>query len=402
MKIKNMKSLFSKSMSKNKWAAVIVTFVVLITAISFVTYEGTKKTVALTIDGEEQVIKTHAKTIADILKSLDIDTRSEDYLSPAAKTKVKEGMSVVLEPAKQVDLAVGNEERTVWTTAKTIQELLTQEKIKVGEHDEITPNLDEEISNNMKIAIEYAFPLTLVDGQQVEETWSTSTTVADFLKKHDVTLNELDRLNLESSYELKPHDKVEIVRVEKVTDVVEEPTDFSVVTKKEDTMDQGTEKVVQQGENGIKKNTFEIVKENGQEVSRKLVKEETVKDSTDKIVAVGTKPVVSQVSRGATTNAAAEGNEFYMDSTAYTSYCNGCSGVTATGINLRENPGLKVVAVDPSVIPLGSKVHVEGYGYAVAGDTGGAIKGNKIDVFIPDKTQAYRWGVKKVKVKVIE
>lgn len=389
-------------MSKNKWAAVIVTFVVLITAISFVTYEGTKKTVALTIDGEEQVIKTHAKTIADILKSLDIDTRSEDYLSPAAKTKVKEGMSVVLEPAKQVDLAVGNEERTVWTTAKTIQELLTQEKIKVGEHDEITPNLDEEISNNMKIAIEYAFPLTLVDGQQVEETWSTSTTVADFLKKHDVTLNELDRLNLESSYELKPHDKVEIVRVEKVTDVVEEPTDFSVVTKKEDTMDQGTEKVVQQGENGIKKNTFEIVKENGQEVSRKLVKEETVKDSTDKIVAVGTKPVVSQVSRGATTNAAAEGNEFYMDSTAYTSYCNGCSGVTATGINLRENPGLKVVAVDPSVIPLGSKVHVEGYGYAVAGDTGGAIKGNKIDVFIPDKTQAYRWGVKKVKVKVIE
>lgn len=390
-------------MSKNKWAAVIVTFVVLITAISFVTYEGTKKTVALTIDGEEQVIKTHAKTIADILKSLDIDTRSEDYLSPAAKTKVKEGMSVVWEPAKQVDLAVENEKRTVWTTAKTIQELLTQEKIKVGEHDEITPNLDEEISNNMKIAIEYAFPLTLVDGQQVEETWSTSTTVADFLKKHDVTLNEFDRLNLESSHELKPHDKVEIVRVEKVTDVVEEPTDFSVVTKKEDTIAQGTEKVVQQGENGIKKNTFEIVKENGQEVSRKLVKEETVKDSTDKIVAVGTKPVVSQVSRGATTNAAqAEGQEFYMDSTAYTSYCNGCSGVTATGINLRENPGLKVVAVDPSVIPLGSKVHVEGYGYAVAGDTGGAIKGNKIDVFIPDKTQAYRWGVKKVKVKVID
>ena len=48
-----------------------------------------------------------------------------------------------------------------------------------------------------------------------------------------------------------------------------------------------------------------------------------------------------------------------------------------TGINLRANPNLKVIAVDPSVIPLGSKVWVEGYGYAVAGDTGGAIKGNE-------------------------
>ena len=60
---------------------------------------------------------------------------------------------------------------------------------------------------------------------------------------------------------------------------------------------------------------------------------------------------------------------------------------TATGINLRSNPNLKVIAVDPSVIPLGSKVWVEGYGYAVAGDTGGAIKGNKIDLFMPTTDQ---------------
>ena len=66
-----------------------------------------------------------------------------------------------------------------------------------------------------------------------------------------------------------------------------------------------------------------------------------------------------------------------MTATAYTAYCNGCSGITTTGINLRANPNLKVIAVDPSVIPLGSKVWVEGYGYAVAGDTGGAIKGKE-------------------------
>lgn len=92
----------------------------------------------------------------------------------------------------------------------------------------------------------------------------------------------------------------------------------------------------------------------------------------------------------------------YVTATAYTAYCSGCSGTTATGIDLRANPGLKVIAVDPKVIPLGSKVHVEGYGYAIAGDTGGAIKGNKIDLFIPSKSKALEYGKQKgVEVKIL-
>lgn len=96
----------------------------------------------------------------------------------------------------------------------------------------------------------------------------------------------------------------------------------------------------------------------------------------------------------------AEG-EMVVTATAYTAYCEGCSGTTAIGIDLRTNPNQKVIAVDPNVIPLGSKVWVEGYGEAIAGDTGGAIKGNKIDVFIPSHDQAMQWGVKKVKVKIL-
>ncbi len=94
--------------------------------------------------------------------------------------------------------------------------------------------------------------------------------------------------------------------------------------------------------------------------------------------------------------------EFTVSSTAYTAYCKGCSGITRTGLNLKKNPGLKVIAVDPKVIPLGTKVHVEGYGYAVAGDTGGAIKGKKIDVFIPTQSKALKWGRKNVKIKILK
>ncbi|MGM0750832.1 MAG: LysM peptidoglycan-binding domain-containing protein [Bacillota bacterium] len=94
--------------------------------------------------------------------------------------------------------------------------------------------------------------------------------------------------------------------------------------------------------------------------------------------------------------------EITVEATAYTASCEGCSGTTATGVNLLENPDAKVIAVDPNVIPLGSKVYVEGYGYATAEDTGGAIKGNRIDVFIPSKDQAVDWGRKSVNVKILE
>ncbi len=94
--------------------------------------------------------------------------------------------------------------------------------------------------------------------------------------------------------------------------------------------------------------------------------------------------------------------ELSVTATAYTASCKGCSGVTATGIDLIANPNKKVISVDPSVIPLGTKVWVEGYGNAVAGDTGGAIKGNKIDVFIPSYEEAMNWGRKTVKVKILD
>ncbi len=91
-----------------------------------------------------------------------------------------------------------------------------------------------------------------------------------------------------------------------------------------------------------------------------------------------------------------------VSATAYTADCEGCSGVTATGIDLNENPNQKVIAVDPKVIPLGSTVYVEGYGQAIAGDTGGAIKGKKIDLFMSSEKQALKWGRQQVEVKILD
>ena len=91
-----------------------------------------------------------------------------------------------------------------------------------------------------------------------------------------------------------------------------------------------------------------------------------------------------------------------VSATAYTANCKSCSGITALGLNLKKNPKLKVISVDPKVIKLGTKVYIEGYGYAIAGDTGGAIRGKKIDLFVPSYKKAIQWGRKTVTVKIIK
>ena len=95
------------------------------------------------------------------------------------------------------------------------------------------------------------------------------------------------------------------------------------------------------------------------------------------------------------------GKAITVKATAYTASCAGCSGTTATGINIKDNPHAKVIAVDPSVIPLGSKVYIKGYGEYTAADTGGAIKGNRIDVFIPSEQAALNFGRKQLTVTIL-
>ncbi|MFK4947511.1 hypothetical protein ET006_05945 [Lactococcus garvieae] len=99
-----------------------------------------------------------------------------------------------------------------------------------------------------------------------------------------------------------------------------------------------------------------------------------------------------------TTPSSDGGTSLTVSATAYSSD-NGLGFITATGINLHQNP--MCIAVDPSVIPLGKMVEVPGYGIAIAGDTGGAIKGNIIDVHLPTTAQAQAWGRKTIQINIL-
>ncbi|WP_332697223.1 ubiquitin-like domain-containing protein [Halalkalibacter lacteus] len=392
---------------REKLVISIVSLILFAGVITYAVYETTKATVTISIDGEDVTVQTHASTVAELMKEQEWEVQEYDSVEPELGSEISGNMTIAWDQAKKVYVTIQGHEEKVWTTADNVEQLIHELNIEYKEHDFIAPAVSEEITDRMNLIYESAFLVELASDGEQQELWTTSTTVADFLERESVTLGELDRVEPAMETRLDKESEIKVIRVEKVTDVVEEAVAFGTVTQKDNELRVGNEKVVQSGEEGKVNKHYEVILEDGEEVSRELVKSETVKDSKDRIVAVGTQPAPT-VSRGASTSSSSGGSSqsnehtLTVTATAYTAGCTGCSGVTATGINLNNNRNMKVIAVDPSVIPLGTRVHVEGYGEAVAGDTGGAIKGNKIDVHVPTKSDALRWGRKTVKVTIIK
>lgn len=135
----------------------------------------------------------------------------------------------------------------------------------------------------------------------------------------------------------------------------------------------GEEKVLEKGEDGKKVKTIKITFYEGAEYEREIVSTE-ITSAKDKKILQGTKIVWKTLD---TTDGQIQyWKKMRVYATHYDSHCLGCNEWTAIGI--RQGKG--VIAVDPKVIPMRSKVYIPGYGMAIAGDTGGAIKGNIIDL----------------------
>jgi resuscitation-promoting factor RpfB len=405
MMLPNMKSI-SDSLRKN-FTVTAGSFIAFSATTGFVGYELAKDDVTLTVNGKKQEIRTHAKTVKEVLQEQNIKPRKEDYVYPSLDTPITDDLTIVWEASKKVTLTVDGKKQEIWTTAKDVAELLNSQHIKIEKHDKIAPAPNTKIKKGMEVNVEKAFPVQLNVGGKQQQVWATSTTVADFLKQQGVKLGELDRVEPSLQEKIKENMVVKVIKVEKVTDVVEVPIDFAVVTRQDAQLPKGERRVISPGEKGRVLKKYEVVLENGKEVSRKLIETKTIKKSKERIVVIGTKMNERRSTHTQSRSVASRGQqhaakEIYVTASAYTAYCQGCSGTTSMGINLRANPSAKVIAVDPNIIPLGSKVYVEGYGYAIAADTGSGINGYEIDVFIPNKSDALRWGRKRVKVRILQ
>ena len=177
---------------------------------------------------------------------------------------------------------------------------------------------------------------------------------------------------------------IQLVDVEVLNEVSTNTIAYDTLTEEDNTMEVNTTKVKQSGEEGQVEVTYKVTKKNGKEVSREQVSSKVLKEAVTEIVVQGTAKLYA--SRSGETGTYKD--VVYCQATAYTG-----GGLTATGSVPTYNPsGISTISVDPSVIPLGSLVYVDGYGKAIAADTGGAIQGNIIDVYVNSNNDAINWG----------
>lgn len=225
-----------------------------------------------------------------------------------------------------------------------------------------------------------------VDGQNLKIVTGKKI-VKEILAELELVLNPEDKTipALDGFVE----DTVQVIRV--VKKIIEERKVLAYPIEENESADLylGEQRILQKGEKGIEKDVYEVVCEDGQEVARHFLEKVKVKEPVKQIVALGTRQTVS---RGG--NSLKFTETYKMTATAYTHTGNR----TATGIW----PSVGVVAVDPRVIPLGTRLYVDGYGYATAADVGGLIKGKRIDVFLETKEETRRWGRRDVQVFVLD
>jgi 3D (Asp-Asp-Asp) domain-containing protein len=165
-----------------------------------------------------------------------------------------------------------------------------------------------------------------------------------------------------------------------------------VIRQPDGTLEKGFEEIVDDGADGLKEATVKLRLEDGVETASVTVKEKVLVSPKPQILNVGTRETL-QTSRGTVRFRQA----YWMEATAYLPTDGGGHGITASGLPARNG----IVAVDPRVIPLGTRLYVTGYGPALAADTGGMIIGHKIDLCMEDYNDAWNFGRRMVKVYVI-
>lgn len=301
----------------------------------------------------------------------------------------------VIQP-KEIEFVRDGENQKVITKAKTVADFLREQGVDIGPYDEARPDLDEKIKNGLQVTYTKKWKVEILEAGEQRIVTTNKKTVQAILEDEQIALGEFDRVQPERTAEVSSDQTIYITRVEKKIEEQEEIIPYNEITRNDYTLAQGDRKIVQEGQQGKAIQRYEVVFENGKEVSRSLVDTEIIQPKQDRVVAVGS---MITVSRG--------GSSFtprkVINNVKLTAYSAGVShtgkdtnhplyAVTASGRRAQEG---RTVAVDPNVIPLGAWMYIEGIGYRRAEDTGGAVKGNKIDVYFESDQAARNFGMRR-------
>lgn len=322
------------------------------------------------------------------------------YIIPAAVIMLILSGAVYIKSARKTfTITADNQSNTYSSFASTVREALNEANITLGTHDIVTPDLDEEIHDGEIITVERAKNISIeVDGEILFLTVSDKT-LQDVLEKQNIILDDDDKISVEPSTEIYDNLNVKIVRVytKIITSTI--PVAYTQEVQKSSSLPNTRRYVSRGGIEGERTVTTRVTYEDGVEVSREILSDQITKEPVSEIVVQGSYPVMPVAEDG---SIMPYSSVITCKATAYWAVNGIGTTYTASGRKAIRNPeGYSTIAVDPSVFPYGTKLFIEGYGFAIAADCGTGIIGNKIDVYFNTYSEACRWGSKYVKVYVL-
>jgi 3D (Asp-Asp-Asp) domain-containing protein len=305
---------------------------------------------------------------------------------------------------KSVSLVIDGRRTAITTQASRVADVLDDAGVPVADGDVVTPPVDARVTSGMTVLVKHAIPVTIDLGGERVQLDVVGETVADALVAAGAGLAGNAGVRPAVYTPLKPGMVISAPEVF-VRIISEEATLAPTLEMRADSrLAYGRKVLVSKGAPGRVLRVYRVVVANGVEGQRVLSAERVILRAKPRVIRVGThrtfrlfgllrgneaRPVVAKAAPKA-------GQRMTVVATGYSAAQPGLDPWTATG----RKATYGVIAVDPSVIPLGTKVWVPGYGYAIAADTGGAIRGNRIDLCFDSVADAKMWGRRSVTIVI--
>jgi uncharacterized protein YabE (DUF348 family) len=365
----------------------------------------------ISIDGTLIEARSWGGTLADVLADADLTVNPYDTIrvndvpavlddaAPVVQTKSEpitfqrpawdrlqvEPTRVSVRRAAALTVDDGTLPFEIHTTAQTVGEALREAAITIYLGDVVAPGLGSEIVPGMRVTIQRSRPVAFAVDGRVVKTRTRAETVADALAESHIGLSSLDRVTPALDSELRDAEVVSIVRVQEDVEIEEEIAPFATVYVPDANLPIDTQQLIAPGAEGITRTRYRVRYEDGEEIARDLEDTWVAQEPAERSIAYGqridpktfTAPDGSSYSYWRRVSMLASS---YSAGTAGVSPDKSYYGRTYTGAPMRYG----IVAVDPSIIPLSSKVYVTGYGEGDALDIGSAIRARRIDLGYDD------------------
>ncbi len=380
---------------------------------------GVEVYLSLSETGETNQVPAYlGETVEELLKENEIELEDGDLVEPNLEMVIAAPLTVSVRRACQVTVTADGRTTTLAMVGGTVADAIEQAGVKLGENDSCNYGLDEPLFNKMPLRILRMVGIAVTADGKTKEYQVAALTVEDALEKCGIELGEDDRLNVKREAPVKSGMNIVVKRVKIRQEVETEDIPFKTKYEYTDELPSGKKSVLSAGKEGKKELTYEAVYVEGKLESRSLASEKVVSQPIDEMVMQGvgystTAPTLDYeeddtVSREtpSPTKAPLENDftgENYQPGTSYkpgtsgggagtfiddggnevsyhkvitgtcTAYCIP-GGTTSVGLTAARG----VIAVDPEIIPYGTRMYVASpdgsiiYGYGVAGDTGGA------------------------------